>query len=95
MAAADEAVALVDMAAMHQFVASRSASPEQLDRLAAGDDTAAKKKKEMDEMKQGLIDALTKKCLALAAAIAAVRVLPIRTHMQAACCNLTCASQRL
>lgn len=78
MAAADEAIALVDIAAMHQFVASRSASREQLDRLAEGDETAAKKKKEMEEMKQGLIDALTKKCLALAAAIAAVRGYPFK-----------------
>ena len=76
MAAADEAVALVDLASMHQFVASKSGSPEHFERLH--DETEAKKKKEhdavLDEMKQGLIDALTKKCSALSVAINEVRV---------------------
>ena len=61
---------------MHHFVASKSGSPEYFERLH--DETAAKKKKEhdavLDEMKQGLIDALTKKCLALSVAINEVRV---------------------
>ena len=77
MAAADEAIALVDLPTMHQFVASKSGSPEHFERLLV-DETEAKKKKEtnavLDELKQGLIDALTKKCLALSVAISQVRV---------------------
>ena len=77
VAAADEAIALVDLAGMHQFVASKSGSPEHFERLNG--ETAAKAKKDsdavLDEMKQGLIDALTKKCLALSAAVNEVRVL--------------------
>ena len=56
MAAADEAIGAVDQVALAQFVAQKS--PEE----GPG---AAKNKKEMGEMKEGLIDAMHKKCQAL------------------------------
>ena len=74
MAAADEAIALVDVAAMYQFVASKTPSPDQLERFVLGDEAAGKKKKEMEDMKQGLIDALTRKCSALSVGVSQVRV---------------------
>lgn len=62
--AADETIAMVDQAALAQHVAF--SSPEYLERGSAeGAQAAGKKKKEMEEMKAGLIDALSKKCQAL------------------------------
>ena len=76
MAAADQATALVDLPSLQNFVASKSGSPEHFARLHG--ETAAKAKKlsdtVLDEMKQGLIDALTKKCLAHSVAMIEVRV---------------------
>lgn len=67
VAAADDAIALVDQVALAQYVAIKS--PEQLERVSSEGTDAAAKKKEMDEMKQGLIEALTCKCSALSVAI--------------------------
>ena len=55
IAAADEAVAQVDQAALAQHIALKN--PEE-------GSEAAKKKKEMNTMKAALIDALDKKCRA-------------------------------
>ncbi len=54
--AAEEAVAAVDQIALAQFVALKN--PEE-------GPEAAKKKKEMADIKTGLVDALDKKCRAL------------------------------
>lgn len=70
VAAADDAIALVDQVALAQYVAIKS--PEQLERVSSEGTDAAAKKKEMDEMKQGLIEALTCKCSALSVAISEV-----------------------
>lgn len=54
--AADEAIGAVDQVALAQFVALKN--PEE-------GTEAAKKKKEMNEVKAGLVDALAQKCRAL------------------------------
>ncbi|KAL0038695.1 hypothetical protein WJX79_003623 [Trebouxia sp. C0005] len=58
--AADEAIEAVDQVALAQFVALKN--PEE-------GPEAAKKKKEMNEVKAGLVDALTHKCRALVATL--------------------------
>ena len=74
VAAADAAIGLVDQVALAQYVAIKS--PEQLERVSLeGTDAAAKKKKELEDMKQGLIEALTCKCSALSVALSEVSVL--------------------
>lgn len=76
VAAADAAIGLVDQVALAQYVAIKS--PEQLERVSLeGTDAAAKKKKEKEDMKQGLIEALTCKCLALSVDGSEVRVLTV------------------
>jgi tripeptidyl-peptidase-2 len=54
--AADEAIGAVDQVALAQFVALKN--PEE-------GTEAPKKKKEMNEVKAGLVDALAQKCRAL------------------------------
>lgn len=62
MEAADEAIGAVDQVALAQFVAQKS--PEE--------GPTGGKRKEMGEMKEGLTDALHKKCKAL--------LLQLKTH---------------
>ena len=70
---ADEVIGLVDQVALAQYMAVKS--PEILERGSPnGAQAAAKQKKEMEEMKAGLIDALSRKCQALSAAVSRVGV---------------------
>ena len=67
VATAEEAIALVDQAALAQYTAVKS--PDFAERVSTqGAQAAANQKKEMEEMKAGFTEALAKKCLALSAA---------------------------